>query len=267
MIRHIFLDMDNTLLDSHGEIKEKTAVFLRKIQIPVTLVSARAPLEMDFAIRKLKLTGSQVSFNGGLIFDPNSEGKDSVFSMPLEYTDVYAVLNKIGVNQPGISISWYTRTGWYATKNDKGTQFESNLTGFQPTISKTLPTNSSKGDPIYKIMIICFAEDKMQETEQKVNELGLNGVCARFSGKAYLEITNANSIKSNAIAYIQSSRGLRRDELAAFGDGQNDIEMFKAVGTPIAMRNASAAVKKHAKFVTSSNDQDGVMYGIKNYLL
>lgn len=43
--------------------------------------------------------------------------------------------------------------------------------------------------------------------------------------------------------------------------------MFKAVGTPIAMENASIDVKKCAKFVTLSNDEDGVMYGIKKYIL
>ncbi len=266
MIKHIFLDMDNTLLNSQGRISYSTINFLRETRIPVTLVSARAPMEMDFAIKNLALRNAQVSFNGGLIFEKKQSEKEKIFSLPLEYADAYKMLNLITINYPEISISWYTRNAWYTSQIDRGTRYESNLTGFQPELLKSISKENLRNNSIYKIMIICFDNEKLKKIAKVISELSLN-ICAKFSGQSYLEITSSNATKNNAIAYIQSSKNLKKEELAAFGDGQNDIEMFKVVGTPIAMENASIDVKKCAKFVTLSNDEDGVMYGIKKYIL
>ncbi|WP_235804642.1 Cof-type HAD-IIB family hydrolase [Liquorilactobacillus capillatus] len=266
MIKHIFLDMDNTLLNSQGNISIQTLHFLQKTALPITLVSARAPMEMDFAIKDLALRNAQVSFNGGLIFEKKQNKKTSVFSLPLECTDTYKLLKLVTVDYPQVSVSWYTRNTWYARKVDKGTLYESELTGFQPELLDNISVEALKSEPVYKIMIISFANETLKNIAEKINELSLN-ICVKFSGHNYLEITGSNATKNNAIAYIQASQNLKQEELAAFGDGQNDIEMFKAVGTPIAMENAANNVKKYAKFITLSNDRDGIVYGIKKYLL
>ena len=44
----------------------------------------------------------------------------------------------------------------------------------------------------------------------------------------------------------------------AFGDGENDIEMFHLVGTSVAMGNADDEVKKHASTVTLTVAEDGI---------
>ena len=43
MIKHIFTDMDKTLLNDKGQINPKTAEYLQQIDVPLTLVTARAP--------------------------------------------------------------------------------------------------------------------------------------------------------------------------------------------------------------------------------
>ncbi|MGH6740451.1 MAG: HAD hydrolase family protein, partial [Bradyrhizobium sp.] len=47
------------------------------------------------------------------------------------------------------------------------------------------------------------------------------------------------------------------DEVAVIGDMHNDVAMFEVSGLSFAMGNASDEVKKHAKRVTASNEQDG----------
>ena len=66
-IKRIFCDMDGTLLNSKGQVSDSNAVLIREAGIPITLVSARAPMEMKDAIDALQLKGVQVAFNGGLI--------------------------------------------------------------------------------------------------------------------------------------------------------------------------------------------------------
>ena len=48
------------------------------------------------------------------------------------------------------------------------------------------------------------------------------------------------------------------DETAVLGDGENDIDMLEFVQTGIAMVNAHDKVKKHADFVTSPVDSNGI---------
>ena len=53
----------------------------------------------------------------------------------------------------------------------------------------------------------------------------------------------------------------------AFGDGRNDGEMIQTVGTGIVMGTAKDELKKLAKHVVPGVHDDGVAFGIENYIL
>jgi hydroxymethylpyrimidine pyrophosphatase-like HAD family hydrolase len=48
------------------------------------------------------------------------------------------------------------------------------------------------------------------------------------------------------------------EDVYAFGDGLNDIEMIKGVGTGVAMGNAVEELKRHADLVTADVADDGI---------
>lgn len=58
---------------------------------------------------------------------------------------------------------------------------------------------------------------------------------------------------------------IHQDETMAFGDGQNDIDMFQFVELAIAMGNASDEVKQYANDVTDDIDEDGIMNALIQY--
>ena len=60
--------------------------------------------------------------------------------------------------------------------------------------------------------------------------------------------------------------GFSQSETAAFGDGDNDVEMLSFAGTGIAMENATPACLGAADFVTKSNREDGVAWGMERFL-
>ena len=60
--------------------------------------------------------------------------------------------------------------------------------------------------------------------------------------------------------------GYSRDEIAAIGDGYNDISMIRYAGLGIAMGNANDKVKEAADYVTDSMEQDGLLHAVQ-YLL
>ena len=61
--------------------------------------------------------------------------------------------------------------------------------------------------------------------------------------------------------------GIDRDEIMACGDGDNDLEMLKAVGFGVAMGNAEESVKAVADYVTDTNEEEGVAKAVEKFAL
>ena len=72
------------------------------------------------------------------------------------------------------------------------------------------------------------------------------------------EVYLKKNIKGSAILKDIDFLEIKIDYTYAFGDGENDIEMFHLVGTSVAMGNADDEVKKHASTVTLTVDEDGI---------
>lgn len=61
--------------------------------------------------------------------------------------------------------------------------------------------------------------------------------------------------------------GIRREEIMACGDGDNDIAMLKEVGFGVAMANAEEKVKAVADYITESNNDEGAAKAIEKFVL
>lgn len=78
-----------------------------------------------------------------------------------------------------------------------------------------------------------------------------------------LEISYKECGKHSGARFILDYLGLPRQELAAFGDGDNDADLLKFAGLGIAVENASPGCKAAADLITLSNDEDGVAKAIE----
>lgn len=72
------------------------------------------------------------------------------------------------------------------------------------------------------------------------------------------DIISTGSGKVVGMEALLCRLGLTFDEVIAFGDGDNDLEMLKAAGVSVAMGNATPEVKEAATFVTDSDEENGV---------
>ena len=70
------------------------------------------------------------------------------------------------------------------------------------------------------------------------------------SGAEWLDILYPNGHKGVGIQVLQEYFGLKKEEMAAFGDNYNDTEMLKAVGYPIAMRTGKEGIVKMCPYHT-----------------
>lgn len=77
-------------------------------------------------------------------------------------------------------------------------------------------------------------------------------------GKDWMEIMPKGVSKASALKKIAKKAGFTMDEIMAFGDAQNDIQMIEEVGIGVAMGNAMEELKQVADYVTDTNMNNGV---------
>jgi Cof subfamily protein (haloacid dehalogenase superfamily) len=80
-----------------------------------------------------------------------------------------------------------------------------------------------------------------------------------YMGCYFLTILHPLGDKSHALHTVSEYLNIPLSQTTVFGDGINDIEMFKIAGTSIAVSNALDAVKQEASIILPhSNDEDAV---------
>ncbi len=86
------------------------------------------------------------------------------------------------------------------------------------------------------------------------------------SVRQLIEISHKDAGKHMGIKYFMERLGLKRQEVAAFGDADNDVDMLLFAGCGIAVQNASEKCLAAADHVTVHHEDDGVAYGLKEIL-
>ena len=86
-----------------------------------------------------------------------------------------------------------------------------------------------------------------------------------FTANFYFEFTDKNIDKGSAIENILIPMGYKKEEIMAFGDGENDINMIKLAHIGIAMGNAIESLKEVSDYVTESNENDGIALALYKF--
>lgn len=116
-------------------------------------------------------------------------------------------------------------------------------------------------DDILKITIYTEGE-KMKHTIKKLAPFE-EKFMVTLSGESYYDICKLGGNKKRAIEILQREFNIGYDETVVFGDHLNDTEMMEAAYYSFAVANAKQEVKNKARFITKSNDENGVICAIK----
>lgn len=73
-----------------------------------------------------------------------------------------------------------------------------------------------------------------------------------------IEINAKNAQKGYGLQQAIEKLGIKKDEVAVFGDGLNDLSMFELFPNSFAPVNAEYEIKKRASEIIPSNNDDGV---------
>lgn len=82
-----------------------------------------------------------------------------------------------------------------------------------------------------------------------------------------LELNAPDATKGGGLMFLTEYLELKKEETAAFGDGENDASMIQTAGIGIAMENGAPFLKELADYVTTANDEDGVAAAIEKLVL
>lgn len=80
------------------------------------------------------------------------------------------------------------------------------------------------------------------------------------TGLIRMDVYNKGFTKGTACEYLYKKLGIDYEHTYAFGDGVNDVEMFKLIKHSVAMGNAVESLKSIASEITESVDNDGIAH-------
>ena len=115
-------------------------------------------------------------------------------------------------------------------------------------------------------MSMVVGEERLESVLQEINDLFDGHVRAVSSGYGCIDILQDGIHKAWGLVELLKRWNLKPEQIMAFGDSENDIEMLELAGISYAMENAEEAVKEIATKVAPANSQAGVYKVLENWL-
>ena len=122
-----------------------------------------------------------------------------------------------------------------------------------------------EGKAVEKIHIFHVPPERRQELLDAVEACGPLAVTTSFGEN--MELTAPGVNKGSAVQALCVRLGLEPNQVMAFGDAGNDLELLGWAGWSFAMGNASDEAKATARYLTGTNREGGVGMAVEQYLL
>lgn len=262
-IRLVVSDMDGTILNKEKILSEETLRAAQKLTaqgIKLCLVSSRFPPGMERFRRQMGLDTPLGALNGAEIVDSRGKILSSLTLAPETVQQACTLLRENGVD------AWlYSQRDWFVTdKSAPHVQHESDVVGTPPQVVDDL---SAHFHQVGKIQGVCDDAEKLAKLEREIGRTLGDAASVHRSSDYYLDITPQKANKGFALQFLAAHYGFSLEEVACIGDMSNDVPMLKLGQVSIAMGNARDDVKRHAKYVTASNAEEGWAKAMVQFVL
>ncbi|NGX88685.1 HAD family hydrolase [Rahnella sp. Lac-M11] len=254
-VKLIAVDMDGTFLDQNGEYNKarfrgQYAQMLER-GIKFVVASGNQYYQLKSFFDDIDEEIAYVAEGGGYVVDKKQE----IYCGKLEPEQVTLVLDWIR-RTPGINTIVCGRLGAYVLEGTPEA-FISRMRRYYHRLTK-VQSYAEISDTIFKFALSYVEDDVYPLMGQITEQLG--GIVAPVtSGHGSVDLIIAGNHKASGLRKIQQIYGIRDDEVLAFGDSGNDLEMLSYAGYGFAMENASAPAKAAAKYRAPSHENEGVL--------
>jgi Cof subfamily protein (haloacid dehalogenase superfamily) len=259
----VISDVDGTLVTNDKILKVRTKAAAAKLQahgIIFSMISSRPPCGLRMLITPLGITAPIVGFNGGIL----TTTVLAVFSAHLLSPSVARrTVDMLDARRVDVWI--FSGQDWLVRDPDGPYDgLEERTVAFGP---KIVDDFGPALDGTAKIVGVSSDFEYLARCERELRAaLGEQASIVR-SQPYYLDVTHPLANKGDALSSLAQLLKVPLAEVAAIGDGPNDVAMFERSGFSIAMGNASPEVQRAANVVTASNSEDGFAQAIEQFIL
>lgn len=245
-------DLDGTLLGPDGTVSARTRRVLQELDargVPVVFVTGRPVRWMDALWVDVGGHGLAVCSNGGIVYDVTRRQVRSALTVPRDVAlDVATTLRH---EAPGTMFALEKTTGF------------ARETGFVTPHSGAPDVPSGELDAIFDefvVKMLAFhAEQHPEVYWRQARELIGDKVEVTWSSQfALLEMSARGVTKASTLARLCAQLDIGPDDVVAFGDMPNDIDMLQWAGRSWAMAGGHPDAHDAADEVAPGNDEDGV---------
>ncbi|MET8631986.1 Cof-type HAD-IIB family hydrolase [Streptomyces sp. NPDC004096] len=268
--RLIATDLDGTLLRDDKSVSERTVAALAAAEeagVEVFFVTGRPARWMDVVSDHVHGHGLAICGNGAAVVDlhggPGTHRFVKVRELPRDNAvDAVRLLRDAA---PGTVYAIEQTYGFYQEPDYPKLHMES------PDLrapAEELLARDAPGTRQPVLKILAYHPDLDPDAFLTLARLavGNRATITRSSPSALLEISGPGVSKASTLALCCAERGISHEEVVAFGDMPNDVEMLSWAGQSYAMGNAHPDVIAAASGRTVANNEDGVAVVIERIL-
>lgn len=266
-IRLIALDLDGTLTNDEKIITPRTFNALMQLQhngIRLCLASGRPPYGMRPLGRLLQMEkhgGVLLCYNGG----HTEECATGKVLVEQRLSEDFLTELKHFQTLSGMTLMTYYEDGIYTEHPDD----EYVAISARNNKMRIVPVNDFIADtprPINKCLMV-GAPEQVKLWEPRIAEAMKGRMHICHSTPYFIELLPLGIDKGPSLLKLLDALSLTPNNLMAFGDSFNDITMLQSAAIGVAMQNAEEEVKKHADYVTTSNNDDGIADALQHFKL
>lgn len=255
MIKAVFFDVDGTLL-SHksGRIPYETRKILddlHKNGIKIFISTGRHSTELSkLPVNDIDFDG-YITLNGQLCLDKR---RQVIYGTPFDRQTTNWLVDVFEAGKYPLTLIESDRI--YINFVDD------TVCKVQESISTSVPDAASyNGGEIYQATAFLKRSEELSLGKYLPEKCKF----ARWCDNG-VDIISSDGGKVEGIKYFCGLYGIRQNEIMAFGDAENDIDMIKFAGIGVAMGNAKDCVKEIADYVTDGVDENGIPNAISHLI-
>lgn len=270
--RIIGFDLDGTLLNSEKHIAEHTReVLTRAVEQGIWILPVTGRPLGGLPKEVVEFPGVQyaITANGARIMETQTGGCLYERLVPvktaeqiMEIFSDYDALREVYYGGKGYAeAEEFFRVGEYM----RSPQMAAYVRATRTPVPDILQLIREKGQDTDKVQGVFKIDEERTEARKRLEAVEGIEVTGALSNN--IEVNAAGVDKGNAILWFADHLGIPHEEVAGFGDGNNDIQLLKKAGIGVAMANATDQVKAVSDYITGTNDEDGVATFIEKYIL
>jgi Cof subfamily protein (haloacid dehalogenase superfamily) len=263
-VKLMLADVDGTLVTQDKVLTDKAISAVRDLHqagVLFAITSGRPPRGMAMLADPLDLQTPIAAFNGGVLVNRDM----SVIEQRVLPEDLVAPVADM-MGSFGLDVWLYSGADWYVPKADgPHVARETWTVKFEPKImSGGIAALTSS---VAKLVGVSDDTGAVDRATTAVHDAFGDHVAAATSQPYYLDVTHPQANKGAVAQYLAARYSLQPQDIATIGDMPNDVLMFAHSGLSIAMGNASSQVKRAARRVTTSNEDEGFATAVERFVL